>query len=216
LVVFGRRLTAWRRPDRAAFVPATLYTPGPRERTPLPAGNRDTQRCKDGPILIAKTSRRALGAHSRIRAPMVGPIGLVLLFAGLFLFWLLHHLVSDRVANGLPAQAIVTNVAHIQIGRQGDALQRITVSYHVDGNAHTAALMALLDSGTHTRGQSLDVYVSRSNFKKVATRDGYASEGWLMQLPWLLTSIGGVMTISQAICCQRVTRAGRNYPKSIP
>jgi uncharacterized protein DUF3592 len=116
------------------------------------------------------------------------------LLAGLYVRHDLDARAADRVANGLPAQAQVTAVGGFSIGRA--EAQEVTISYSVGGHPHSARLMSITTaSGSFRKGQTIDIYVDRSDPGMAATADRFVSEDRLVEIPYALIALAIILFI---------------------
>jgi hypothetical protein len=126
-------------------------------------------------------------------------IAVGLLVGGIAYYLLLQHSIDERVDHGLPVEARITDVQRFNIGRLGGGVQRLTVSYLVNGQTRESHLMAMLAGESHVEGESITVYVLGKDHGSVATEDGYVSEGWFSQLPIAMIAVGGILGLNSIV-----------------
>jgi hypothetical protein len=79
--------------------------------------------------------------------------------------------------------------------RRSYATQRVTVTYPVGGQQHEAVLMSLVTSGHYAKGDRVVLYVDPADPAKVTTADGFAGEGWQMEVPVPVIGFGGLLIV---------------------
>ena len=109
-------------------------------------------------------------------------IGAALGACGIVAFSLSQQAINDRVAEGQVVSAEVTRVWSIPVQRI-DPPQRVRVRYVVDRHTYSADLVAALASSSYETGDTIELYVDRTNPRRVATSDKLASEGLPLLVP---------------------------------
>jgi hypothetical protein len=134
----------------------------------------------------------AARAPRRMLAVMA--VGLVVIAVGLWRYHSLDETVRQRVAHGVAVDGQVRDVSRLSVGRSY-ATQRVTVAYPAGGQQHEAVLMSLITSGSYAKGDPVVLYVDPTDPAKVTTADGFASEGWQMEVPVPVVGLGGILVV---------------------
>jgi hypothetical protein len=139
--------------------------------------------------------------------------GVVVLGIGVLSWLYIDARTSARVADGRPTEAQIVLVRWPKIGTIA-RVQEVTVSYSLDERQHEATLMAVFGDGTYREGQHVTVYADPDDPAKVATADGFASEGWGMQIPVYICTAGIIAillgSVSRLIYLVRRRRASES------
>jgi Protein of unknown function (DUF3592) len=120
--------------------------------------------------------------------------GLVVIGAGVWLYGTLDDTVRHRIAYGVTVPGQVRHVSRIPVGKSYQ-VARVTVAYPSPGPRREATLMSLVHSGHFQEGDTVTLYVDPVHPARVTTGDGFASEGWLMEVPVPLIGIGGLLVV---------------------
>ena len=133
---------------------------------------------------------------------LAGLFGVVAIAAGLFLSNLLNRQVEERTSAGKVVVGQVTSVQAIPLGKFNPPV-RLGVYYDYLGVGRQANLFSDFSTNHYSVGQKIELFVDPNNPTKIATRDGFASNGFLTIAPSAIITLGIFAVVASPIAAWR-------------
>ncbi|WP_161557852.1 DUF3592 domain-containing protein [Micromonospora sicca] len=129
-------------------------------------------------------------------------LGVVTLVGGLVLSSLLSQEIKERISAGKVVVGQVTSVQVIPVGKYSPPV-RIEVRYAYLGVYREADLFDDFPTDRYAVGQEVELFVDPDDPTKLATRDGLASNGFLVIAPGGMIGLGLFGTVASPIAAWR-------------